>query len=263
MKRTGIVKKIQAALMLLACPFAAFASQDGGEDYHPFVVEGKTWTMRYKLVIPYPTTIYHYSTIKLEGDTIIDGINFKKRWKKEWGDNIETSDSWNFMNRFIGENGGKIYLRTGNITHLILDYTLKKGDRVVVNDGSEGIAVPYTVENVSDTILLSDDLHKRRKCLYLRCDRHPTETDVWIEGIGSLKYGIEGDLTEWGGSVPLLMKCTDDESVLYRSDDDTSSIHNVESSSHTGTCFDLQGRRLNGVPQRGMYIRDGRKYVVK
>ncbi len=27
--------------------------------------------------------------------------------------------------------------------------------------------------------------------------------------------------------------------------------------------FDLQGRRLNGVPQRGMYIRDGRKYVVK
>ena len=46
MKRTGIVKKIQAALMLLACPFAAFASQDGGEDYHPFVVEGKTWTMK-------------------------------------------------------------------------------------------------------------------------------------------------------------------------------------------------------------------------
>ena len=35
MKRTGITKKIQAALMLLACPFAAFASQDGGEDYHP------------------------------------------------------------------------------------------------------------------------------------------------------------------------------------------------------------------------------------
>ncbi len=27
--------------------------------------------------------------------------------------------------------------------------------------------------------------------------------------------------------------------------------------------FDLQGRRLSGVPQRGMYIRDGRKYVVK
>ena len=31
----------------------------------------------------------------------------------------------------------------------------------------------------------------------------------------------------------------------------------------TPTLFDLQGRRLQGKPQRGMYIRDGRKYVVK
>ena len=41
-------------------------------------------------------------------------------------------------------------------------------------------------------------------------------------------------------------------------------ISDVEQASQqAGTCFDLQGRRLNGVPQRGMYIRDGRKYVVK
>ena len=30
-----------------------------------------------------------------------------------------------------------------------------------------------------------------------------------------------------------------------------------------GYLFDLQGRRLSGVPQRGMYIQNGRKYVVK
>ena len=36
-----------------------------------------------------------------------------------------------------------------------------------------------------------------------------------------------------------------------------------QANQQAGTCFDLQGRRLNGVPQRGMYIRDGRKYVVK
>ena len=41
-------------------------------------------------------------------------------------------------------------------------------------------------------------------------------------------------------------------------------ISDVEhASQQAGTCFDLQGRRLSGVPQRGMYIRDGRKYVVK
>ena len=36
-----------------------------------------------------------------------------------------------------------------------------------------------------------------------------------------------------------------------------------ESPAKPSALFDLQGRRLNGVPQRGMYIRDGRKYVVK
>ncbi len=30
-----------------------------------------------------------------------------------------------------------------------------------------------------------------------------------------------------------------------------------------GIIYDLSGRRLNGKPQRGMYIMDGRKYVVK
>ena len=27
--------------------------------------------------------------------------------------------------------------------------------------------------------------------------------------------------------------------------------------------YDLQGRRVSGSPQRGIYIRDGRKYVVR
>ena len=41
-------------------------------------------------------------------------------------------------------------------------------------------------------------------------------------------------------------------------------ISDVEQASQqAGACFDLQGRRLSGVPQRGMYIRNGRKYVVK
>ena len=37
----------------------------------------------------------------------------------------------------------------------------------------------------------------------------------------------------------------------------------VSTSAEDAPCFDLQGRRLSGVPQRGMYIQNGRKYVVK
>ena len=32
---------------------------------------------------------------------------------------------------------------------------------------------------------------------------------------------------------------------------------------HPQRCFDLQGRRVQGQPRSGVYIRDGRKQVVK
>ena len=41
------------------------------------------------------------------------------------------------------------------------------------------------------------------------------------------------------------------------------SVPAVTRSHDTSTIYDLQGRRLDGVPQRGVYIRDGRKVVVK
>ena len=37
----------------------------------------------------------------------------------------------------------------------------------------------------------------------------------------------------------------------------------VTRSHDASTIYDLQGRRLNGVTQRGVYIRSGRKVMVK
>jgi hypothetical protein len=33
--------------------------------------------------------------------------------------------------------------------------------------------------------------------------------------------------------------------------------------SETDACYDLNGRRIKGVPQKGVYIQNGRKVVVK
>jgi hypothetical protein len=51
----------------------------------------------------------------------------------------------------------------------------------------------------------------------------------------------------------------------YKDNKDLNAISAIESVPQTsgGTLFDLQGRRLTAEPQRGLYIRDGRKYVVK
>ena len=37
----------------------------------------------------------------------------------------------------------------------------------------------------------------------------------------------------------------------------------VSSTSSNSEWFDLQGRRLSGQPQRGLYIQNGRKHVVR
>ena len=42
-----------------------------------------------------------------------------------------------------------------------------------------------------------------------------------------------------------------------------SGICSVKSANTSVSLFDLQGRRLNGVPTRGLYIKDGKKHVVR
>lgn len=50
--------------------------------------------------------------------------------------------------------------------------------------------------------------------------------------------------------------------VVKMSDD--AAIRNIGLSQHADSpCFDLQGRRLNGQPQQGLYIRNGKKYMLK
>ncbi|MBQ7683821.1 MAG: hypothetical protein IJT48_04985, partial [Bacteroidaceae bacterium] len=46
---------------------------------------------------------------------------------------------------------------------------------------------------------------------------------------------------------------------------EANSIHNAECimQNESDAVYDLQGRRLNAVPEKGMYIQGGRKVLVK
>ena len=89
--------------------------------------------------------------------------------------------------------------------------------------------------------------------------------DVWIEGIGSVITGIYGSfIVGFHGSRTSLKKCVNGNDILYQSEDFSTSVNIVEQSQQSdGTIYDLQGRRINSLPVKGIYIRDGRKYVVK
>ena len=59
----------------------------------------------------------------------------------------------------------------------------------------------------------------------------------------------------------------DDVKALYQAECNNESITGIEairqSTVEDGSVYDLQGRKLNGPLKSGIYIRNGKKFVVK
>ena len=95
---------------------------------------------------------------------------------------------------------------------------------------------------------------------------------VWVEGVGNANWGLIA-YANFGPIRPasdlILTAVYDGDACICTHDDLTK---NAVTSVRTLTeaygndrslLFNLQGCRLTAQPQRGLYIRDGRKYVVK
>lgn len=68
---------------------------------------------------------------------------------------------------------------------LIMDFGLEVGDIFTLYDG-----LNVVVEQCSDTLVTHNDVQILCKKIHVRGLEQSDFTDVWIEGIGSLKYGI-------------------------------------------------------------------------
>ena len=73
---------------------------------------------------------------------------------------------------------------------LVFDFGLEMGDKFQLYDDCEVV-----VESVSDTnvvnIIFSEEKYDNQRVLRLRGAEDTSITDIWVEGIGSLHYGIE------------------------------------------------------------------------
>ena len=241
-------------LMLLAfCSVMVYAQK-----IYESVLEGdKVWKMEYKAVLPSEYgEHYSYENVVLQGDTVIDGIPFRS-----------TGSYW------IGQKDGVIYeyAKNSNMGQKfpIMDFTLNVGDEFIIyekdyDDEGDSVAIwetdRYKVVAVSDTILASSMDKRLRRCVYVN-SFGKNILDCWVEGIGSLTYGILGDRIYWVGSSKRLLQCKQGDEVLYSVDIATSiqtpQINEVSSNIR----FDLQGRPVKSTPKHGIYIKDGRKVI--
>ncbi|MDE7149483.1 MAG: hypothetical protein K2O01_03620, partial [Bacteroidales bacterium] len=154
-----------------------------GLEKEPVVQDGRQWSTRVGWAVSPPqlyTEIY-----RMEGDTVLD----KKTYKKIYCYYTEDLSSGMLYHYAFRQDGEKVYLKfygeKGET--LFFDFSIKKGKSISVHGHK------FVVEEVYDMVL-SDG--KTRKAIRLSDDEM---TDTWVEGVGSLVYGIN-----WDGLVLLL-----------------------------------------------------------
>lgn len=268
--------KIFLFLFLTVLPLAVWAQGN----YESLLSEDIVWTNWCKPSInpdEYPN-YYVYEEFKLKGDTVISDIPYKKVYSRRWTSYDQTPSEWTMDNHALGQEKGKVYLYISNRANpempgtirLIMDFSLAEGDYFSVEDSELG-RWGYSPKMVKDTVLAYFPDKENRKCLFLERRRgidakgDGSIEDIWMEGIGSFECGITGSMGS-SSAKQQLIKCTKGDVVLFEYADPsvTDDINAaLQGEVATSSIYDLQGRRLTTKPKKGVYIRNGRKYVVR
>lgn len=280
--------KAKVLLFLLGTFNMTVRGQALSEVYHPFVEDNKTWET---YIGDTPECVYYNC---IDGDTIING----ESWKK-----VYNSFAWpEFNNSYyvaVRDVGKKVYAiaKGSNKPRLLYNYDLKVGS--LLRCGVEGNAFgclldtdeqPDTllgfefkaylrVESIDTVNMFGVD---RRRLKLTMLDPYKSdfmaEEDggirgniVWIEGIGS----GAGPFLPW---LPLpqlwpdgisYLSCAIGKNCIFNSkgfynDPISSSIGSTQQiTTVSNPLFDMLGRHLNSQLQKGLYIQNGRKVVVK
>ena len=252
------------------------------EDYESLLSESKVWTMAYKAAVNPEEygDVYYLKETKLVGDTIINDIQFKQKYCREWKLGEEIPTEWTATDHYLGQDGGKVFLYSDRNKMMVedMDMSLNVGDERLCYyqfDDDKEMPFRFVATAVSDTILNNTDRQVPRKCIHVLLPEDQTnaqDSDIWIDGIGSVRLGLDGmGMIQATGAIPKLYKVTDGDAVIYQSTLPPSWANGITTVRKKRTpdnaINDLQGRRLSSL-QKGINIirqSDGttKKVIVK
>ena len=267
--------------LLLTIALALFGFRAAAQQYRPFVEEGKTW--RVASISPrnddltYPVDHEYYF---MKGDTIVAG----KTWKKVYH---TSSSKFDFLVR--EENKRVYYAPYPGREELMYDFNVAVGDTVAYRDIREfyngdtaenyekycrnwdSIAVE-TIDEVKDKAghaYRCYGLYRKWTYNYYNPDEYNTEVqvgearDIWIECLGSTGNAFQHAITTtWliGSRQHVLEECSVGDEILYHHDLSGITAPKLDATDKAAI-YDLSGRRLQAIPQRGVYIVNGKKYI--
>jgi len=182
----------------------------------------------------------------------------KTEWEKE------ATITW------VAKDGSTFYSGKGKIANISgVDYQYE-----VTGVGSNAASSPATVQfSVEEGVVVLkngtyDSTHTGGYWYYLLQEKND---DAWFEGgEGCTFTGNETDGTckfcYWYYTYDEETKAWSDvisQGYVTIAWGNTTAIKSVSSDNTTSTLYDLQGRKLNAAPSKGMYIQNGKKYLAK
>jgi len=239
-----------------------FTAEPLRSDYRPFVEAGKTWTCS---VNPSGADIYYFC---LQGDTVVGGRDCVKLYSRN-----RDNDGTTVYEGAWYESDKRVYRYLPGTAQPLLyyDFSLRHGDEATLDR-----AVVSGVHAATEAYELYNGRLLRTIVFYEYTEgygpRHYEQRPgSWTEGVGPT-YML--DVVEHTGFNLMggrygdgIIDCSVGGSILYRDakyGQLTAGVGAVTSrAGESSAVFDLQGRRVQGEPRKGVYIQGGRKYVVR
>ena len=289
------MNKITLVAFLLVISLTIMAQND----YLPLIEEGKEWY--------YDMSFEHFDTetsldvvdsvshnkFFLEGDTLIDGVTWKKMYKFEEihvnktgymdiHDSHTTEYNWKGFWGAVREENMRVYYRPYyDMDTILLMYMfdINPGDNMDYYNNYG----PYEYGYISLPPLNSKELMnvnelERNIYSFIWETNNETEIEIWIEGIGCSiglwpreKIEAIGPGPGHPGLIYMrehFVSCYMDDQLLATREQLTDIYNHVMASgisnvvickTYDDSIYDLQGRRLSAEPAHGIYIKDGKK----
>lgn len=262
----------------------------GQAQVRPFVEEGKMWEVSYV----YPGWETDPITVSvISGDSLLNGIAYKKVYKMS-----EVGPTDLSFAHLIREENGKVYFysQSKGREYLWFDFSCEVGDEIPYDVEmyyydedfelffpDDSVTCTGKVVAVRDTFITEDKLPRKvwDVKIYERTFSKATgllvfEKDfrevVMIEEIGLIDRGLKGYDFSWtmvGGYYGSEILCVHDgqgnlildagKGCYWEGNKPDGIDCSPKAAASGAPLYDLSGRRLRAVPQKGVYIQGGKK----
>lgn len=257
-------QKFMAVLAIILLESVNATAQEWDHEYVPFVEEGKVWNC--SAITPLVDPLDEEACIfTMMGDTLIGENNYKKVFCQF---NVYFGDDMQHYYCAVREEAYRVFIIAAETKEekLLYDFSHPQESLILSYDdtkfargtGYHNKYFPTNQMQMTFGLWGTEDGTNYNKGL-----------DEWIEGVGSVNVNpfsceLICDKPSFGYPIDVI-SCINESGYVYFVYwmEQPTTIKETFKSIPNTLIYDLQGRRLSTKPQRGVYIENGKKRVVK